>query len=179
MASVDDVDRLIVEELRADARASYAHLARLVGLSAPSVQDRVRRLERRGVITGYHAAVDPVAAGLGVTALVGVHQTDSAELADVAERLATVPEVEDCFFVAGDNAFIVKVRVGDVASLEATIGRLQRVEGVARTRTTVVLSTKWEHRQVPLPTLPTGPTIPSASDASSPVLHVEPGQDPA
>ena len=134
-----------------DARSSYAQLARLVGLSAPSVQERVRRLERRGVITGYHAAVDLKAAGLAVTALVGVHQTESAELADVAAGLSTVTEVEDCFFVAGDNAFVVKVRVPDVAGLESTIGRLQRVDGVALTRTTVVLSTKWEHRQVPLP----------------------------
>jgi len=153
-AGVDETDRQLVEALRSDARASYAQLGRLVGLSAPSVQERVRRLERRGIITGYHATIDQRLAGLAVTALVGVHQTESAELADVAARLATVTEVEDCFFVAGDNAFIVKVRVPDVAGLEATIGRLQRVDGVALTRTTVVLSTKWEHRQVPLPSAP-------------------------
>lgn len=148
---MDEIDRELVEALVADARASYAQLARQVGLSAPSVQERVRRLERRGIITGYHAAIDQRLAGLAVTALVGVHQTGSAELADLAARLATVSEVEDCFFVAGDNAFVVKVRVPDVAALESTIGRLQRVDGVALTRTTVVLSTKWEHRQVPLP----------------------------
>jgi Lrp/AsnC family leucine-responsive transcriptional regulator len=68
-----------------------------------------------------------------------------------------VSEVEDCFFVAGDNAFVVKVRVPDVAGLESTIGRLQRVKGVALTRTTVVLSTKWEHRVVPLPPAETRP----------------------
>ena len=140
-----------MEALRADARASYAQLGRVVGLSAPSVQERVRRLERRGIITGYHVAIDQQLAGLAVTALVGVHQTESAELSEVANRLAAVTEVEDCFFVAGDNAFVVKVRVPDVAALESTIGRLQRVQGVALTRTTVVLSTKWEHRQVPLP----------------------------
>jgi Lrp/AsnC family leucine-responsive transcriptional regulator len=155
---VDEVDRQLVEALVADARASYAQLARLVGLSASSVQERVRRLERRGIITGYHAAIDQRSAGLGVTALVGVHQTESAELDDVALRLANVAEVEDCFFVAGDNAFIVKVRVPDVSALEGTIGRLQRVDGVALTRTTVVLSTKWEHRQVPLP-----PVVPARS----------------
>ncbi len=148
---MDEIDRALVEALVADARASYAQLARAVGLSAPSVQERVRRLEGRGILTGYHAAVDQRLAGLGVTALVGVHQTETAELADVAEGLSGVLEIEDCFFVAGDNAFVVKVRVPDVAALEATIGRLQRVDGIAQTRTTVVLSTKWEHRQVPLP----------------------------
>ncbi|MDQ3450976.1 MAG: Lrp/AsnC family transcriptional regulator [Actinomycetota bacterium] len=173
---MDQIDRQLVEALRADARASYAQLARLVGLSAPSVQDRVRRLERRGIITGYHAAVDPIAAGLAVTALVGVHQTDSAELADVAERLSAVTEVEDCFFVAGDNAFIVKVRVPDVAGLEATIGRLQRVDGVARTRTTVVLSTKWEHRQVPVPVPVPAPV---ASPEAEPVRPADPPEEMA
>jgi Lrp/AsnC family leucine-responsive transcriptional regulator len=148
---VDDIDRQLIEALVSDARASYAQLARLVGLSAPSVQERIRRLERRGQITGYHAAIDQASVGLGVTALVGISQTEFAELAGVADRLAALAEVEDCFFVAGDNAFVVKVRVPDVPALERTIERLHRVDGVALTRTTVVLSTKWEHRQVPLP----------------------------
>ena len=147
---MDDIDRKLVEALVADARVSYAQLARLVGLSAPSVQDRVRRLERRGAITGYHAAIDQASVGLGVTALVGISQTESAELGEVADRLGALPEIEDCFFVAGDNAFVVKVRVPDVSALERTIQRVHRVEGVALTRTTVVLSTKWEHRQVPI-----------------------------
>lgn len=143
---VDDIDRRLIEALRANARTSYADLARLVGLSAPSVQDRVRRLEATGVVTGYHAAVAPVTLGLGVTALVGIFQTDSAEQDDVAEALSAVDEVEDCWFVAGEEAFIVKVRVRDVDALEHTLAVLRRVPGVARTRTTVVLSTRWEGR---------------------------------
>lgn len=148
---LDRIDRRLVDELRADARASYAHLARSVGLSGPSVQERVRRLERGGVITGFHAAVDPAALGLAVTALVSIVQTDSAEQDDVAHRLAAVSAVEDCWFVAGAEAFVVKVRVADVTALEATIAALQRIHGVARTQTTVVLSTRWESRSVPLP----------------------------
>jgi Lrp/AsnC family leucine-responsive transcriptional regulator len=143
---VDDIDRRLIDALRANARTSYADLARLVGLTAPSVQDRLRRLENAGVVTGYHAAVAPAALGLGVTALVGIYQTDSAEQDDVATRLADVEEIEDCWFVAGDEAFIVKVRVRDVDALEHTLARLRRVRGVARTRTTVVLSTRWEGR---------------------------------
>lgn len=148
---MDDIDHQLVEALREDARASYAHLARLVGLSAPSVQERVRRLERRGVLTGFRAAVDPVRVGLSVTALVSIHPADSAEQDDVAARLSEVAEVEDCWLVAGDEAFVVKVRVPDVAALEATIAALRRVHGISRTRTTVVLSTRWEGRPVPLP----------------------------
>jgi Lrp/AsnC family leucine-responsive transcriptional regulator len=143
---VDDVDLRLVSALVADARTSYAELARLVGLSAPSVHDRVRRLERSGVIRGYSADIDPHAVGLGVTALVGIHQREGVEQEDLAEALAQVDEVEDCWFVAGEEAFVVKVRVADVDALEHALGVLRRTPGVARTRTTVVLSTKFEGR---------------------------------
>jgi Lrp/AsnC family leucine-responsive transcriptional regulator len=144
---VDDIDRQLVTALLQDARASYAELARVVGLSAPSVHERVRRLERSGVIRGYAADVDPAALGLGVTALVGILQREGAEQDDLAEALAQVPEVEDCWTVAGEEAFVVKVRGADVDALEHTLGVLRRTPGVARTRTTVVLSTRFENRR--------------------------------
>jgi Lrp/AsnC family leucine-responsive transcriptional regulator len=143
---VDDIDRRLVSALVADARTSYAELARLVGLSGPSVHDRVRRLERSGVIRGYSADVDPAAVGLGVTALVGILQREGVEQDDLAEALAQVEEIEDCGFVAGEEAFVVKVRGADVDALEHTLGVLRRTPGVARTRTTVVLSTRFEGR---------------------------------
>ena len=149
--SVDRIDTELITALRAEARASYAELGRRVGLSGPSVQDRVRRLEESGTLRGYHAAVDPVAVGLDVTALVGIYLSDNAAQDDVAGRLADVDAIEDCWSVAGDEAFIVKVRVGDVVGLEVTLGRLRRIRGIARTRTTVVLSTRWEGRAAPLP----------------------------
>lgn len=144
--NVDSVDRALIAALRANARATYADLARAVGLSAPAVHERVRRLETTGVITGYHAAVAPALLGLGVTALVGILQSDNAEQDELATRLAEVPVVEDCWFVAGEEAYVVKVRVPDVDALETTLGVLRRIPGVARTRTTVVLSTRWEGR---------------------------------
>ena len=147
---MDVIDSTLVQALRADGRATWAELGRLVGLSGPSVQDRVRRLEERGVITGYAAVVAPSAVGLGVSALIGLIQSDEALSEDVAAQLADVSEVEDCWFVAGDENFVVKVRAADVAALEVVVGKLRRVRGVARTRTTVVLSTRWEGRPVPL-----------------------------
>jgi Lrp/AsnC family leucine-responsive transcriptional regulator len=143
---VDATDRRLIAALRADARATYAELGKLVGLSAPAVHDRVRRLEKAGIVTGYHAAVAPAALGLGVSALVGIHQSDGTEQDELAERLSAVPVIEDCWFVAGEEAFVVKVRVPDVDALEHTLGVLRRIPGVARTRTTVVLSTRWENR---------------------------------
>lgn len=140
------MDRQIIAALRDDGRATYAELGRSVGLSASSVHERVAKLEAAGVITGYHAMVDPRAVGLDVTALVGVQPTDTASDDDVAEALSRFEEVESCYAVAGDDAFVVKVRVSTMDDLEQALGRLRKIPGVARTHTTVVLSTRFEGR---------------------------------
>ena len=147
---MDAVDRTLIEALRANGRATYAELARLVGLSGPTVTDRINRLEQAGVITGYRAMIDPSSVGLGVTALIGVLLSDAADLDDVGRRLRDVPEIEDCWFVAGEESYLLKVRAADPLGLEKIIGKLNRIRGVARTRTTVALSTRWEGRQPPL-----------------------------
>jgi Lrp/AsnC family leucine-responsive transcriptional regulator len=151
---MDAVDRQLIQALRENGRASYAELGRLVGLSGPSVTDRINRLEQAGVITGYRATVAPAALGLGVTALVGLQLSDAADHEEVAQRLRDLDEIEDCWFIAGDDSYMLKVRIGDVDSLERTIRRLSGTKGVARTRTTVVLSTKWENRVGELPEVP-------------------------
>ena len=143
---MDSVDRRIIAALRENGRATYAELGRQVGLSASAVHERVGKLEATGVITGYHAVVDPSAVGLGVTALIGIHPTDVADDEDVADALGLLAEVESCYRVAGDESFVVKVRVATVDDLEHTLGRLRRIDGVARTRTTLVLSTRFEGR---------------------------------
>jgi Lrp/AsnC family leucine-responsive transcriptional regulator len=147
--TMDAVDRLLLDALRANARATYAELARIVGLSAPAAHERVAKLEAAGVITGYHAALAPDAVGFGTSALIGIFITDSADIDVITASLSEVREIEDCWFVAGEETFVVKVRVTDVAALEATIRTLNGVQGVARTRTTVVLSTRFEDRIPP------------------------------
>jgi Lrp/AsnC family transcriptional regulator, leucine-responsive regulatory protein len=143
---VDSVDRLLIDALRANARATYAELARIVGLSAPAAHERVAKLEAAGVITGYHAAVAPEALGYAMNALIGIFLTDNADTDEITASLTAIPVVEDCWFVAGEETFVIKVRVPDVAGLENAIRALQTIRGVARTRTTVVLSTKFEGR---------------------------------
>jgi Lrp/AsnC family transcriptional regulator, leucine-responsive regulatory protein len=147
---VDAVDRRLIGALRRNGRATYAELARLVGLSAPAVHERVGKLEAAGVITGYHATVEPAALGLGVSALVGILQGDRGDSDRIFAALQEMPEIEDCWFVAGEETFVIKVRVPDMPSLEQVIGALNRIRGVARTRTTVVLSTRFEGRPGPL-----------------------------
>jgi Lrp/AsnC family leucine-responsive transcriptional regulator len=149
---MDAVDRRLVDALRGNARASYAELARHVGLSAPSVHERVGKLESSGVIRGYHASVAPEALGYAISALIGIFLTDTADVNHVEGELTASAAVEDCWFVAGEESFVIKVRVLDVASLEHLIGSLNAITGVARTRTTVVLSTKFEAR-VPGPSI--------------------------
>ena len=143
---MDAIDRQLIEALRLNGRSSWAELGRVVGLSGPSVTDRVARLEAAGVITGYHAAVDPVALGRSVAALVGVHLSDTSDQDAVTVALQRLEEVEDCWFVAGDESFILKVRVGDIDSLEKSLGRLRKIPGISGTHTTVVLSTRFEGR---------------------------------
>ncbi len=143
---MDEVDRRLIDALCGNARATYAELARRVGLSAPAVHERVAKLEAAGVITGYHASVTPAAVGLGVSALVGIQQSEGGDPARIAEALEAMPEIEDCWFVAGEETFVVKARVPDVSALEHVIAGLSRIRGVARTRTTVVLSTRFEGR---------------------------------
>jgi len=143
---MDAVDRSILDALRANARATYAELARTVGLSAPAVHERVGKLEAQGVITGYHAAVAPESLGYSMSALVGVFLTDTANPDEVAEQLETLSAVEDCWFVAGEESFVVKLRVPDISGLEQAIRAVTQMRGVARTRSTVVLSTRFEGR---------------------------------
>lgn len=143
---MDEIDRTIVNLLRADGRTSYAELARRVGLTAPSVQDRVAKLEKSGVITGYQAIIDPESVGLGITALIGIIPDSSADHIAICDRLHAIPQIESCYFLAGVECYQLKVRVPKMADLERLIHRIGAIPGVAQTRTTITLSTKWEDR---------------------------------
>lgn len=111
------------------------------------MHERVAKLESAGVIRGYHAAVDPTAVGEAVTALVGVFESDVEGDEDLVEALRRMPEISDCFYVAGEEAFLLRVRVADIAALERIVASISRLRGVSRTRTTVVLSSRWEDRR--------------------------------
>jgi Lrp/AsnC family leucine-responsive transcriptional regulator len=146
---VDVIDQQLVELLRTNARTSFAEMARQVGLSAPAVHERVGKLEAAGILRGYRADVAPEALGLGVTALVGVVQDGSADIDTVLSALHGMDEIESCYFTAGEESFVLKVRLATIAELEHVIVRINRIAGVARTRTQIALSTKWEGRPRP------------------------------
>ena len=142
---LDERDLAILAALQGDARATYADVGRRVGLSASSVHERVRKLEQSGAIRGYRAELDPRALGLDVTALIAVTPLDPSQPDDLPERVEEFPEVADCYSVAGEASYILKVRVRTPERLEDLIRRLREKGGV-QTRTTVVLSIPFEGR---------------------------------
>lgn len=142
---VEDTDRAIVRLLVRDGRMSYTDLARATGLSTSAVHQRVRRLEERGVITGYAAVVDAEAVGLPITAFISVAPFDPSAPDDVPDRLAHLAEIEACHSVAGEESYILKVRVAAPRDLEDLLARIRAAANVS-TRTTVVLSTPYEAR---------------------------------
>jgi len=142
---VEDTDRSIVAALSADGRISFTDLAEKVGLSVSAVHQRVRRLEQREVIHGYTARVSYDAVGLPLTAFVAIRPFDPSQPDDAPERLAKLPEIEACYSVAGDDFYLLLVRVASPAELERLLQQI-RTEANVTTRTTVVLSTPYENR---------------------------------
>ena len=142
---MEDIDRKILSLLCRNGRMSFTDLSRETGLSVSATHQRVRRLERRGVIRGYAAVIDPADAGLPLTAFVSIKPFDPAAPDDTADRLAHLSAIEACHSVAGDENYILKVRVASPADLENLLQEIRTAASVS-TRTTIVLSTPYENR---------------------------------
>lgn len=145
LCDVEDTDRAIVAALSTDGRTSYTELAERVGLSVSAVHQRVRRLEQRGVLQGYAARVSYEAVGLPLTAFVAIRPFDPSQPDDAPERLAHLTEIEACYSVAGEDSYLLLVRVASPADLERLLQQIRSAANVT-TRTTVVLSIPYEHR---------------------------------
>jgi Lrp/AsnC family transcriptional regulator, leucine-responsive regulatory protein len=117
---LDDPNLRLVAELQQDARLSFAELGRRVGLSSPAVAERLARLEETGVITGYHAEVDPRALGYTLGAIVRIRPAPR-ELHKVAELARRTPEVVECHRITGEDCYFMKAWVRDVDHLEEVI----------------------------------------------------------
>jgi Lrp/AsnC family transcriptional regulator, leucine-responsive regulatory protein len=139
----DPIDRRLAAELVADGRSTLKSLAAATGLSVSAVQARVRRLETDGVIRGYAAEIAPEALGLPLAAIIAISPLNPAHEYDIPERLRGLDEIESCHSVAGDDSFVLFVRVETPRALEALIREIRR-RAEASTRTTVVLQTFFE-----------------------------------
>jgi DNA-binding Lrp family transcriptional regulator len=141
---MDGIDEQIVALLRDNARRSFQDIGKRVSLSAPAVKRRVDRLERDGVIRGYAATVDPAAFGWHTHAFVELFCEGRMSGAQVRDAVASHPEVEGAYTIAGAPSAIIHVRAADTQHLEEALERIRDTHGVMRTQTQVVLSTLFE-----------------------------------
>jgi Lrp/AsnC family transcriptional regulator, leucine-responsive regulatory protein len=144
--SLDDIDRVLVRQLVADGRATLAELASTAGLSVSAVQSRVRRLEARGVVSGYAARVDPEAVGHLLSAFVAITPLDPSQPDDAPARLEHIAEIESCHSVAGEESYVLLVRVQSARALEDLLQRIRTTANV-QTRSTIILNTFYSDRQ--------------------------------
>jgi len=144
----DSIDLQIITVLQESGRIALTKLAEQVGLSAPSVIERVKKLEDGGVITGYHASVDARMLGKDVTAFIGVSIGHPRALGMFERSVAQLEDVLECHHVTGEHTVLLKVKTNNTASLELLIRAIRSIDGVARTETMVVLSTQTERTQI-------------------------------
>jgi Lrp/AsnC family transcriptional regulator, leucine-responsive regulatory protein len=144
--SLDDIDRILVRQLVADGRATLAELAASAGLSVSAVQSRVRRLEARGVVAGYSARINPEAVGQLLSAFVAITPLDPSQPDDAPARLAHIEEIEACHSVAGEESYVLLVRVASARVLEDLLQRIRTAANV-QTRSTIILNTFYSDRQ--------------------------------
>jgi Lrp/AsnC family leucine-responsive transcriptional regulator len=143
---IDETNRRIIEELQADARLSMAELGRRVSLSPPAVAERVQRLERTGVISGYHASVDPKAIGYPLAAVVRVRPL-SRQLHRIPEVAREIPEVVECYRITGEDCFFVKLHLRAMEDLEPI---LDRFVAYGQTTTSIIHSAPVGPRPLPV-----------------------------
>ena len=144
---LEATDRQILQLLAADGRMSFTDLGKATGLSTSAVHQRVKRLESRGMIRGYGATIDHEQLGLPLTAFISIRPIDPSQPDDSPDRLQSIREIESCWSVAGEESYILKIRVPTPSHLEDLLARIRSAANVA-TRTTIVLSTPYENRSV-------------------------------
>ena len=142
---MEKLDQRILALLARDGRMSYTDIGKETGLSTSAAQQRVRRLEQRGVIKGYRAVLESSELGLLVTAFVAIKPFDPGQPDDAPERLQHISEIISCYSVAGEPSYLLKVQVPSMGHLESLLTRI-RADGKVSTHTTTVLSTPYEDR---------------------------------
>lgn len=147
-SSLDRIDVRLVELLQEDGRRPYAELGAEVGISGPAAHERVKKLEARGVITGYGARVSPEAVGLAVLAFTWVTQAPGTVVTDLTGDFGGIPEIEECHHVTGEADYLLKIRARDTRDLERVIRVVQATRHVFSTETDVVFSSAFERRPI-------------------------------
>ena len=148
---LDLIDHLILEQLQENCKRPLAAIGEKVGLTAPSVLERIHKLEEAGVIRDYVAVLDGKRLGKDVTAFIGVSVASPRALSTAEQAIARVDEVLECHHVTGAFSLMLKVKTDDTEGLERVIEQVRELEGVTGSETMVVLSTQTERTRIPLP----------------------------
>lgn len=144
-------DAKILDVLQRDGRRAYADLGSDVGMSGASAHERVKKLEARGVITGYAALVDPHALGYDILAFSWITQAPGTTRHDLSPAFAAIPEIEECHHITGEADYLIKVRARDTRDLERVLHEVQSTPNVFQTETDVVFSSGFERRPLHVP----------------------------
>lgn len=142
---IDRIDKKILGILQNNARISNAEIARQIGMAPSAVLERIRKLERRGIILGYETRINAKALGLGMTAFTFVRTEETVGSTESGETLADIPEVVEVHHCAGQDAYLLKVRVADAEALGNLLKKFGRLSTVRDTTTTIVLTTVKEN----------------------------------
>jgi Lrp/AsnC family transcriptional regulator, leucine-responsive regulatory protein len=148
---ISENDARILDVLQRDGRRPYADLGSEVGMSGPSAHERVKKLESRGVITGYAAIVDPRAVGYDILAFSWIIQAPGTTSIDLTEMFAAIPEIEECHHITGEADYLIKVRARDTRDLERVLRAVRATPHVFQTETDVVFSSGFERRPLHVP----------------------------
>jgi len=149
---IDDIDGKILSILQSDARTSNAEIARRLAMAPSAILERIRKLETRGLIEGYEARLNPKALDMGLLAFIYVRADERIGSREIGDELAMIPEVQEVHHIAGEDCYLLKVRVADTNALSDLLRqRLGPIDAIRSTRTTIVLSTIKETAQIPLP----------------------------
>ena len=148
MSQIDDIDAKILEILQVNGRTKRNDLAEAVGLSIPSVSERLRKMEETGIIEGYYTKVRPAKLGRDILAFIFVTVDSSKHFAQFIEHARHLDEVLECHAVTGEGSHLLKVRTANTASLEKLLSRIQAWTGVVSTRTSLVLSSAKETTRI-------------------------------
>lgn len=145
-SALDETNKRILQELQADARISYSEIGRRVGLTAPAVAERVRRMEDAGIITAYHTMINPEKLGYPITVFIQI-LSSRGDCTPISDYLREFPYVEECYHVTGERDVLLKASFPSVEQLEALVEELTRYGNVS---TSLVLSTRFKRSVPPL-----------------------------
>ena len=147
---IDGIDLHILNIIQNDGKISNAKLARQLQMAPSGVLERVRKLEKKGILEGYEVRLNPAKLGLTVTAFIHVLTSDSVGSTKIGEQLAEFPEIQEVHWIAGDYNYLVKTKLKDASDLRALLKKCGQIEGISDTRTTLVLETVKEKQTIPV-----------------------------